>query len=88
MKIIVKIKNLFKRDTVAVEAEKKDPAVKCIRKLFWNRIIRNVATVAVLMSDLSGEVKILSLIAIWTTAIAHYELSKAEYRNQVGNIYI
>lgn len=90
MKIIVKIKNLFKRnaESVTVEAGKKDPVVKCIRAMFWNKILRNVATVGVLMSNINGSLKILSVIGIWIISAAHLEATKAEYRNQVGSIYI
>lgn len=90
MKIIIKIKNLFKRNTemVTVEAGKKDPVVKCIRAMFWNRVIRNVAVVGVMMSNLGGDLKILSIIGIWIVSTAHLEVTKTEYRNQTNNTYV
>ena len=88
MKIIVKIKNLFKRDTVTVEAEKKSPETKLIRAVFWNKILRNITIAGVMMSNLNWNLKILSLIGVWIISSAHLEATRSQYRNQVGHIYI
>lgn len=90
MKIIVKIKNLFKRnaESVSVEAGKKDPVVKCIRAMFWNKILRNITIVGIMMSNLNGNLKILSLIGVWIISSAHLEVTRSEYRNKVGYTYI
>lgn len=90
MKIIVKIKNLFKRDTstATVEVEKKSPETKLIRAVFWNKILRNVVIVGVMMSNLNGNLKILSLIGVWIISSAHLEVARSQFRNQAGNIYI
>lgn len=88
MKIIIKIKNLFKRDTASVEVEKKSPETKFIRAVFWNKILRNITIVGVMMSNLNGKLKILSLIGVWIISSAHLEVTRSQYRNKVGHTYI